>query len=116
MATKSVRLPGLVEIKDPGASGQILVPDQHHMVCALTTAASETRTMAIPKFLGQVCTLTLTVDGGNCSVNIAGDANTLGHDTVLFTAVGQAITMTGAMLSGALRWRCPVVDPTSILS
>ena len=111
MAIKTVRMPGVVVVADPGNGAQIPVPDHHNMVCLLTSGGSgETRTMAVCKFLGQRATIAFDVDGGgNVALNVGGDMNSAGN-------AGQAIDLTGVQVAGALRWRCVVADPTSILS
>jgi len=118
MSIKTVRYPGMVEIKDPANGGRIEVPEHHNMVCILGSGGSdETRNMPIPKFPGQTCTLACNVHGGgNIVVNVAGDGNTQGHDEVTFTAAGQAVHFIGAISGGALRWRAAVADPSSILA
>jgi len=116
MAFKTVRMPGVVEVADPGNGKQIILPEHHHAVCALTSAGAETRTIAVPRFHGQRCTLSCETHAGNIVVNVAGDGNTQGHDEITFTAIGQAVDMVGVKRSGALRWRAAVADPTSILA
>lgn len=116
MAFNKVRMPGVVEVADPGNGGQIILPDHHHAVCALTSAGAETRTIAVPRFHGQRCTLSCETHAGNIVVNVAGDGNTQGHDEITFTAIGQAVDMVAVKRSGALRWRAAVADPTSILA
>jgi len=116
MAFKTVRMPGVVEVADPGNGKQIILPEHHHAVCALTSAGAETRTIAVPRFHGQRCTLSCETHAGNIVVNVAGDGNTQGHDEITFTAIGQAVDMVAVKRSGALRWRAAVADPTSILA
>jgi len=50
------------------------------------------------------------------ALNVGGDMNSAGNDTATFANAGQAIDLTGVQVAGALRWRCVVADPTSILS
>ena len=118
MAIKTTRLPGVLLIDDPGNAGQIPVPDHHNFVCLLTSGGTnETRVMAVCKFVGQRATISLDVDGGgDVEINIGGDMNSAGNDTATFANAGQAIDIVGVQVSGALRWRCVVADPTSILS
>jgi len=119
MAFKTVRMPGVVEVADPGNGGQIVLPEHHNAVCAVSSSSgsNETRTIAVPSFHGQRCTLSMDTDaGGNVVINVAGDGNTQGHDEISFTAIGQAVDMVGVKRSGALRWRAAVADPTSILA
>jgi len=118
MAIKTVRMPGVVVVADPGNGAQIPVPDHHNFVCLLTSGGSgETRTMAVCKFPGQRATIAFDVDGGgNVALNVGGDMNSAGNDTATFANAGQAIDLTGVQVAGALRWRCVVADPTSILS
>jgi len=116
MAFKTVRYAGIVEVKDPGNGNAIPIPDHHHMVCALGTGGAETRDLGAPAFFGQRCSLSLTVDGGNCTVTVTSTMNETGNNTIIFENVGEAVDMVGTVQSGVLVWRGTVADPTSILS
>ena len=105
MAFKTVRMPGLVEVADPGHNGRIDVPDHHNMVCILTSAGVEARNIPIPTFVGQVCVLSVDAHGGNIVVNVAGNGNVANADEITFTAASQTARMVGVKLAGALRWR-----------
>ena len=116
MAIKSVRMPGLVEVSDPGNAGAITVPDHHNMVCILTSAGVEARNMPIPAFVGQVCVLSVDAHGGNIVVNVAGNGNVANADEITFTAASQTARMVGVKLAGALRWRLTTTDPAGLLA
>ena len=117
MATiKTVRMPGLVEVADPGDAGAITIADHHNMVCILTSAGAETRNMPIPRFVGQVCVLSVDVAGVNIVVNVAGDGNVAGADEITFTAASQTARLVGVKLAGALRWRLTTTDPAGLLA
>lgn len=90
-------------IADPGASGAI--PVTANGVCALTTAGAETRTLAIPTFVGQLLTLTLDTDGGDCVVTVASAFNQAGNTTITLNDAGDTINLIGSTIAGARRWR-----------
>ena len=115
-AIKSVRMPGLVEVSDPGDTGAITVPDHHNMVCILTSAGVEARGLPIPRFVGQTCVLSVDVAGGNIVVNVGGDGNVAGADEITFTAASQTARLVGVKLAGALRWRLTQTDPAGLLA
>ncbi len=117
MAIKSVRMPGLVEVSDPGNAGAITVPDHHNMVCILTSAGAESRNMPIPAFIGQTCVLSVKTHGGDITVNVAGNGNVAAADEITFTAASQTAHMIGVELGGAgLRWRLTTTDPAGLLA
>lgn len=65
MAIKSTRLPGLIEVADPGDAGKIQTPAHHHSSTALVTGSgAETRTLSAPTFAGQRCSIAFQADGG----------------------------------------------------
>jgi len=118
MATiKTVRMPGLVEVADPGNAGAITVPDHHNMVCILTSAGVEARNFPIPKFVGQTCVMSVKTFGGNIVVNVAGGGNVATADEITFTAASQTAHLIGVDLGGAgLRWRLTTTDPAGLLA
>ena len=74
MATiKTVRMPGLVEVSDPGNAGAITIPDHHNMVCILTSAGVETRNFGDPQVRRSgLCDVSSSdVAGGNIVVNVS---------------------------------------------
>ncbi len=90
-------------ITDPGDGGAI--PVTKTGVCAITTTGAETRTLAIPTFAGQVLTLTLDVDGGDCVVTAAAGVNVTGNNTLTFDNAGENLSLIGTQVAGALVWR-----------
>ena len=105
MAIKTVRMPGLVEVSDPGNAGAVTVPAHHHAVCALTSAGVETRTLGTAAFAGQRVSLQFSVDGGNLTLTAAATVNQTGDNTLLFEAAGDEITLRASVKAGALVWR-----------
>ena len=117
MAFKTVRMPGLVEVADPGDDGRIDVPDHHNMVCILISGGVEARNMPIPTFVGQTCVMSVKTFGGNIVVNVAGGGNVATADEITFTAASQTAHMIGVELGGAgLRWRLTTTDPAGLLA
>ena len=93
-----------VDIADPGDAGAIPVVNGGN--CALTSAgAAETRTLAIPTFIGQLITLYHEVDGGDIDVTVASAFNKAGNTGINFDVVDDSITLIGAEKGGALLWR-----------
>jgi len=105
MANKSVRMPGLVEVADPGNAGAIPLPFHHHAVCALTSAGAETRTLGTAVFAGQLVSLQFSVDGGNLTLTAAATVNQTGDNTLVFADAGDEITLRASVKAGALVWR-----------
>ena len=114
MSAKTNRLPGLLEIRDPGNAGAIMVPDHHHMSCALTTGGAETRTMGAPSFLGQMCTIAFQADGGDAVLTIATAVNQTGNNTLTFADAGDLIALVGGQSGANLRWRVVANDGVAL--
>jgi hypothetical protein len=91
------------EVADPGDAGAI--PVTASGVVPLVTEDAETRTLAAPGFAGQVLTLTLDTDGGDCVVTVAGGVNVAGNDTLTFDNAGETISLVGSKVADALVWR-----------
>jgi hypothetical protein len=90
-------------ITDPGASGAIPVTTDG--VCPMTSAAAETRTLAIPTFVGQRLTLCLDTDGGDVVVTSAQPFNQTGNNTITLNDAGDTISLVAITVAGARRWR-----------
>lgn len=90
-------------ITDPGNAGAI--PVTANGVCNLTSAGAETRTLAIPTFVGQRLTLCLDTDGGDCVVTVASAFNQAGNTTITLNDAGDTINLVGATIGGSRRWR-----------
>jgi len=91
-------------IADPGDAAAIPVTGSG--TCLLTTAASETRTLAIPTFAGQKIMLVMTVRAvGDAVVTTASAINETGDNTLTFGVAGDAITLVAVLLGATLAWR-----------
>ncbi len=90
-------------IADPGDGGAI--PVTASGVCAMTTEAAETRTLAIPTFIGQQLVLTLDVDGGDAVVTVAEPVDVAGNNTLTFNNDGETIALVATQVAGDLVWR-----------
>lgn len=97
-----------VAIDDPGAAGAIPVTKSGSV--AITTAAAETRTIAIPGLAGITLALSLDVDGGDCTITIAAPINQTGNNTIVLGDAGDTIVLTAVKKAGALVWRVLVND------
>lgn len=95
-------------ITDPGNAGAISVTKSG--VCAITTAGVETRTLAIPSFVGQWITLIIDVDGGSCAVTVAAPINQAGNTGIAMADAADYIHLVSARVGGALRWRVAAND------
>lgn len=95
-------------ITDPGNAGAISVTKSG--VCAITTAGVETRTLAIPSFIGQWMTLICDVDGGSCAVTVAAAINQTGNTVIALADAADMIHLVSGRVGGALRWRVAAND------
>ena len=104
---------GGVQIADPGNSTKA-IPVTRSGVCAITTAGAETRTLAIPSFVGQRITLCLNVDGGDCVITVASAINQAGNTTITLNDIGDTVALVGILRSGARAWRVLVNDGATL--
>ena len=107
MAIKSTKLPGLVEVADPGDAGKIQTPAHHHSITALVTGSgAETRTLSAPTFAGQRCSIAFQTDGGG-DVVITSDVhiNHTGNTVATSNAAGHYLMLEGVRVGAALLWR-----------
>lgn len=97
-------------IADPGDAGAI--PVTASGVCLLTTGASgETRTLAIPTFVGQRIVLAHDVDGGGAAVvTVASAFNEAGNTTITLDDPGETIDLIAIQVSGTRAWRAVGAD------
>lgn len=91
------------EITDPGDAGAIPVTSSGSVM--LTTAGAETRTLAIPTFVGQYLNIGLDTDGGDCVITVAQPVNQTGNNTLTGADAGDQISLIAITVGGAFRWR-----------
>lgn len=99
-------------IADPGNAGAI--PVTTNGVCALTSAGAETRTLAIPTFMGQRLSLICDTYVGNIVVTSAQAINQAGNTVMTFNAAADYIALEAATVGGALRWRVAANDGVAL--
>lgn len=100
-------------VADPGDGGAI--PVTRSGVCAITTTGvDDTRTLAIPTFIGQLLTISLDVDGGDAVVTVAAGIKQTGENTITMADAGDAITLIGVQVAGGLVWRVLANDGASL--
>jgi predicted RecA/RadA family phage recombinase len=95
-------------IADPGASGAI--PVTNGGTCQIVTAAAETRTLAVPTSVGQVLSLCMKTDGGNCTITVASAINQTGNNTIQLNDPGDTLVLVGIQNGANKAWRVVVND------
>lgn len=90
-------------IADPGNAGAISVKQSG--VCAMTSAGAETRTLAVPSFIGQEISLIDDTHVGNIVVTVAAAVNQAGNTILTFGAAEDACTLKAMTVGGSLVWR-----------
>ena len=103
--TRDLIAPQLVteEITDPGNAGAIPVTSSGS--CMLTTTGAETRTIAIPTFVGQRLNIGFDTDGGNVVITVAQAVNQAGNTVLTGADAGDHVSLEAITVGGALRWR-----------
>tara|TARA_Y100001963_G_scaffold110598_1_gene152935 strand:- start:320 stop:655 length:336 start_codon:yes stop_codon:yes gene_type:complete len=91
-------------VADPGDAGAIAV-GEYNIVCNMTSAGSETRTLAIPAIAGQTCALCCDTYGGAIAVTAASGVNVAGNTVMTFGVVDEAIFLQAVTKAGVLRWQ-----------
>ena len=87
---------------DPGNAGAINVRVSSFV--PIVTAGAETRTLAVPKFIGQRLSLFMDTDGGDCVITVTQAINATGNNTITMNDARDAIHLVGITVGGALRW------------
>lgn len=99
-------------IADPGDAGAI--PVTASGVCAITTAGSETRTLADPTVIGQQLMLCIAVDGGTAVITAASAVNQAGNNTITMAEVNDSVMLTAIKIGTALKWRVTANDGAAL--
>lgn len=92
-----------VAAADPGNAGAIEA--SRSATVMMTSAGAETRTLAIPTFVGQTLRLVDAVHVGNIVVTASFRINQAGNTIMTFGAVGDFIELVAVTIGGALRWQ-----------
>jgi hypothetical protein len=95
-------------IADPGNAGAIPVTRSGR--CALTSTGADTRTLAIPSFVGQQLLLIHAVDGGSVAITAASAINIAGNTIMTATAVRAWILLTASLTGSTKVWTVTATD------
>lgn len=90
-------------IADPGNGKAI--PVSTSGVCPLKSAGAETRTLAIPTFIGQRLALICDTYVGDIVITASQAVNQANNKTLTFGVATDAIELVAMTVAGALRWR-----------
>lgn len=92
-----------VLITDPGNAGAIPVTRSGSV--PIVTTAAQTRTLAVPTFIGQMITIYMQTDGGDCVLTVTGGMNLAGNTHATFDNVGDSLLLVGVSNGVSLVWR-----------
>ena len=90
-------------LNDPGPGG-LIDPFGDMQICELSTASSETRTLANPTKPGIRFTLRMKTDGGDCTVAVSNGLNVAGDTQAVFADVGDLLEMVSVSHTTGYRW------------
>lgn len=90
-------------IADPGDAGAI--PVTASGFCSIVSEGAETRTLAIPTFLGQELLITMDTDGGTVTLTVASAINATGNNTLTFAEESDTIFLVAVSKQDVLCWR-----------
>ena len=104
------------DIPDPGHAGAINATSSG--VCNMTTtAAAETRTLAIPEFAGQwidlCCDTTVAAGTDTIVVTVASSFLATSKTVLTFTKAGTYFHLRACTVAGVLVWRSPMREITA---
>lgn len=99
-------------IADPGNAGAIPVTSGGYV--PIVTAGSETRTLAIPTFVGQELLLFVKTDGGTAVITVASAINQAGNNTITMADVNDSIRLHAIDNNGTLAWRVVCNDGAAL--
>jgi hypothetical protein len=80
----------------------------------IVTAGFETRTLAIPTFVGQELLLFIKTDGGTCVITVASAINQTGNNTITMAEVNDSIRLHAIDNNGTLAWRVVCNDGAAL--
>jgi hypothetical protein len=72
---------------------------------SIVTAGAETRTLAAPSYAGQMLSLAMKTDGGDCVITCATGLNQTGNNTITMNDAGDSILLVGIESGANKRWR-----------
>lgn len=101
-----------VDIADPGDAGAI--PVTRSGCCAITTAAAETRTLAVPAKTGIKLAISMDVDGGDCVIAAATAINQTGNNRITLNDAGDTILLESVKKAGLIIWRISANDGATL--
>lgn len=81
------------------------IPVRYSGSVNVTTAGAETRTLAIPSYVGQMLSLFFQTDGGDCVVTAATAINAAGNTIITLNDANDSITLRAVHTGAALAWR-----------
>ena len=91
-------------ITDPGSG--VAIPVTASGVCPITHAGTETNTLAIPGWIGQMITLVDDVaTSGERTITVATAFNEAAQTTIVLDSAGECITLIGVQIAGGNVWR-----------
>ena len=99
-------------IADPGNAGAIPVTKSGHV--EIVTAGAETRTLAVPTFVGQELLVVMKTDGGDGVITVAAAINQTGNNTITLNDAGDTVRLMGIKSGSNLRWRVVVNDGAAL--
>lgn len=99
-------------IADPGNAGAIAVTSSGSV--DIVTAAAETRTLAAPSFRGQLLSISMKTDGGDCVITCSTTVNQTGNNTITLNDAGDQVLLVAKRNGANLRWSVVANDGATL--
>jgi len=95
-------------IADPGNGGAIPVTESGY--CSIVTTGAQTRTLAAPSYAGQMLSLAMKTDAGDCVITCATLLNQTGNNTITMNDAGDSVLLVAIEVGANKRWRVAYND------
>lgn len=110
--TNTIRESLSAAIADPGNAGAIPVLNSGSV--DIVTAGAETRTLAAPTFRGQLLSIGMKTDGGDCVITCATLVNATGNNTITLNDAGDVVLLQAKVNGANLRWSVVANDGAAL--
>lgn len=98
---------------DPGNAGTI-TPTMWGQQFLITTATTETRTLARPDKAGVLTTVVLDTDGGDLTLTVTGGYNAAGSTSIVFGTAGDMVVFMSVKTGTTYQWTAIAQEGTNI--
>jgi len=100
-------------LNDPGNAGSI-TPTMWGQQCLITTATTETRTLARPTKAGILTSIALDTDGGDLTLTVTGGYNADADTSIVFDDAGDMVVFMSVKTGTTYQWTAIAQEGTDV--